>query len=178
MEGSKDGNVVINYPETGSGEGFVSIQNSSLEPFPLLPATASISSAITYVKQAPKDTIVFDESTLSAEMLLELYFEDIGALELATLSRSSSVDGQQVSYSPIKNLSSLKRRYSPSNIISSSASLSTYFSRFGIDLLKRGIYFPFADSNGDIVIKIDSVLDDEDIEVQIISSGTIERVEE
>lgn len=176
MAGSQDGNVVINYPDSN-----VSSSNNdtvSIMPIPFLAAPQKTSSSITYVKQAPKDTIVFDNSTLSPEALLELFFEDIGGIELASLSRADAIDGQDVVYSPIKNLSSIRRRFNPNNIISSAASLDSYFSRFGIDLLRRGVYFPYVDENGSVVVEIDNVLSDEEIEVQIISNGTIERVEQ
>lgn len=177
MIGSEDGKVVIQYPNSGT----VTTQQSStptVYPTPILPTPRRTSGSLTYVKQAPKDTIVFDESSVSAEMLLELYFEDIGGLELSSLSRSDTIDGQEVSYSPIKNLSSVRRRFNPNNIISSATSLDSYFSRFGIDLLKRGPQYPYVDSEGSVVIEIENVLDDEEVEVQILSNGTIEEVEQ
>lgn len=176
MAGSQDGSVVINYPNANNNVG--NDDMVSIMPVPLLPMPTKTSSNITYVKEAPKDTIVFDESSLSAEILLELFFEDIGGIELASLSRADAIDGQDVVYSPIKNLSSIRRRFNPNNIISSAASLDTYFSRFAIDLLRRGVYFPYVDGNGSIVVEIDNVLTDEEIEVQILSNGTIERVEQ
>jgi len=176
MAGSEDGNVVINYPSSQSkydNDPIVSIQ-----PVPLLHTSAQTSNSLTYVKQAPKDTIVFDDAGVGAEALLELYFEDIGGLELASLSRADAIDGQDVSYSPIKNLSSIRRRYNPNNIISSATSLETYFSRFGIDLLKRGVSSPYVDESGSVIIEVNNILSDEEIEVQILSNGTIERVEQ
>jgi hypothetical protein len=144
---------------------------------PMLPISKTVSGDITYVKQAPRDTIVFDESLVSANQLIDLFFEDIGGLELANISRSDLIDGQQQSYSPIKNLSSLKRRFNPNNIIANFSSVNTYFSRFGIDLLKRNIFYPIIDEDtGDLIIEIESVFEDEEIEVQILSSGTIEKV--
>jgi hypothetical protein len=151
----------------------------AVSPTPFLPSSLPTSNQIKYIKQASIDSIVFDESDLTPEILLELLVEDLGGLELATISRSDLVDGQNVSYSVIKNLSSLRRRFDPNNIISSFASLETFFSRFGIDLLKRGTYVPVVDkSNGEIIIEIDRVLPDEEIEVYLVSNGTIERVED
>jgi hypothetical protein len=149
----------------------------SVSATPLLPESLPTSNQIKYVKQAPIDTIVFDESDLTPEILFELLVESLGGLELANISRSDLVDGQTVSYSVIKNLSSLRRRFDPNNIISSFASLETFFSRFGIDLLKRGVYVPVIDQGtGEIIIEIDRVLPDEEVEVYFVSSGTIEKV--
>lgn len=166
--------VVINYPESDSGT-FIPLP--VVRPTPFLPQTGLVSNDLTYVKQAPKDTIVFDNSSVSPEALLELYFEDLGGIELANLSRADAIDGQDVSYSPIKNLASLRRRFNPNNIIASAGNLQDYFSRFGIDLLERGPSYPFVTEDGNVGIEIDIVLDDEEIEVQALSSGTIERVQ-
>lgn len=176
MAGSEDGNVVINYPTMHPNT--VGTSASSINPTPMLSVPAQTSNSLTYVKQAPKDTIVFDNSDISAEVLLELYFEDVGGLELASLSRADAIDGQTATYSPIKNLSSVRRRYNPNNIISSASSIETYFSRFGIDLLKRGVNYPYVDNTGAVVIEVDEVLSDEEIEVQILSNGTIDKVEQ
>lgn len=144
---------------------------------PMLPVARTVSGDITYVKQAPRDTIIFDDESLSSNQLLDLFFEDIGGLELANISRSDLIDGQEATYSPIKNLSSLKRRFNPNNIIANFSSINTYFSRFGIDLLRRNIFYPIIDEDtGDLVIEIENVFEDEEIEVQILSSGTIEKV--
>lgn len=145
---------------------------------PLLPVPKTTSGDITYVKQAPRDTIIFDEGGVNASPLEELLFEDLGGIELANVSRSDLVDGQEVSYSIVKNLSSLRRRFSPNNIISSSASLNTYFSRFAIDLIARGPYYPYVTEDGNVAIEVDTILPDEEIEVQVLLSGTIEEVEE
>lgn len=144
---------------------------------PMLPVAKTVSGDITYVKQAPRDTIIFDDTLISSTQLLDLFFEDVGGLELANISRSDLVDGQESIYSPIKNLSSLKRRFNPNNIIANFSSVNTYFSRFGIDLLRRNIFYPLIDEDtGDLIIEIESVYEDEEIEVQILSSGTIEKV--
>lgn len=174
---SEDGKVVIQVPDVNT----MPIGIIHTKPIHAMPILSKIpidySKGITYVKQAPKDTIVFDDSAVSAEVLLELYFEDIGGIELATISRSDTIDGQQVNYSPIKNLASVRRRFSPNNMIASFTSLNTYFSKFGIDLLARGVYAPYIDENtGSVVIEVDSILSNEEIEVEIVYSGTIEKV--
>lgn len=165
--------VVINYPDPDD----TPIRIPDIRATPFLPQSGLSSNDLTYVKKAPKDTIVFDDSAVSPEALLELYFEDLGGLELANLSRADAVDGQDVSYSPIKNLSSLRQRFNPNNIIASIGNLENYFSRFGIDLLERGIYAPYVTEDGNVAIEIDNVLGDEEIEVQVLSNGTIERIE-
>lgn len=150
---------------------------NNITALPMMPVPRTASGETTYVKQAPIDTVVFDEQNVSADPLLELLYEDLAGLELATVSRSDTVDGQNVSYNIVKNLSSVKRKFNPNNIIYSSSSANTYFSRFSIDLLQRGIYYPYFDEDGNLIIEIDESLEDEEIEVYIVSDGTIDEVE-
>lgn len=130
----------------------------------------------TGVKQAEPDIILFNEEPISPELLLELQYEDIAGAELINITRSDIIDGQNVVYTPIKNLSDLSRKYNPNNIISLPSISNSPLSRFAIDLINRGIYEPYFDDNGDLVIEVDSVLADEIIEVEIDTSGTINEV--
>lgn len=131
----------------------------------------------TGIKQADPDIVLFDSESISPEFLLELQYEDIAGMELINISRSDIIDGQDVVYSPVKNLSSIRRRYNPNNIINVPELSASFFSRFGIDLLQRGMNDPYFDDEGNLVIEIDDVKDGEIIEVEIDTSGTIEDVE-
>ena len=131
----------------------------------------------TGVKQADPDIVIFDTETISPELLIQLEYENISGTELINISRSDIIDGQQVVYSPIKNLSSLRRKYNPNNIISLTSTTESIFSKYLIDLVGRGPREPYFDDNGDLVIEIESVFDDEDIETEIDVNGTINTVE-
>lgn len=131
----------------------------------------------TGIKQADPDIVLFDSENISPELLLELQYEDIAGMELINISRSDIIDGQDVIYSPVKNLSSIRRRYNPNNIISLPELSSSFFSRFAIDLVQRGMYEPYFDEDGNLVIEIEDVKEDEVIEVEIDTNGTIEEVE-
>jgi hypothetical protein len=144
-------------------------------PSPILPNFRPMTSNFA-IKQAPIDTVVFDDTTFPPAMLEDLMYEDIGGIELANMSRSDLIDGQDVSYTPIKNLSSLRRRFNPNNIISSSTSSGNNFSKFSIDLISRGMNVPYLDYDGNLVIEIDEVHENEVIDVEIASSGTINTV--
>jgi hypothetical protein len=128
------------------------------------------------IKQADPDIVLFDSESISPELLLELQYEDISGMELINISRSDIIDGQDVIYSPVKNLSSIRRRYNPNNIISSPELSSSFFSRFGIDLIQRGMNDPYFDEQGNLVIEIDDIKENEVIEVEIDTNGTIEEV--
>jgi hypothetical protein len=172
-------NYLANYVPSSSGDG----GGSSPAPPPPPPTppdpwiTTSDYVAPQGVKQAEPDVILFNDEAISPELLLQLQYEDVAGIELINISRSDVIDGQNVAYSPIKLLSSLRRRYNPNNIIALPLTSSDVFSRFGIDLVLRGIKKPYFNENGDLVVEIDEVLEDEIIEVEIDTSGTINRVD-
>jgi hypothetical protein len=129
------------------------------------------------VKQADPDIVISREETISPELLLQLQYEDVSGIELVNISRSDLIDGQDVLYSPIAQLSLLRRKYNPNNIIALDSSSSNPFARYGIDLVLRGIREPYFDEQGNLVIEIDQVFDDEIIEAEIDLNGTINTVD-
>lgn len=179
-------NVAQRQTESSSGGGGGSQQQASPtesnpSPPPAKPpdpwTRSSNYKPPTGIKQADPDIVLFDSENISPELLLELQYEDIAGMELINISRSDIIDGQDVIYSPVKNLSSIRRRYNPNNIISLPELSSSFFSRFAIDLVQRGMNEPYFDEEGNLVIEIDNVRDDEVIEVEIDTNGTIEEVE-
>jgi hypothetical protein len=127
------------------------------------------------VKVAPSDIIQFDDSSVGIAMISDLLYEDIGAVELANISRTDLIDGQEVLYSPIKNLSNIRREFNPNNVIATARN-SDFFSRFAIDASVRGMHEPYFNANGDLVIEIDTILGSEEVEVQVLSTGTIDLI--
>lgn len=164
-----------------SGGGQSSPTTSNPSPPPARPPDPWIRSsnyvAPTGIKQADPDIVLFDSAGVSPELIFQLEYENLSGMELINISRSDIIDGQDVIYSPIKNLSSIRRRYNPNNIISLPELSSSFFSRFAIDLIQRGMNDPYFDDEGNLVIEIDNVRDDEVIEVEIDTNGTIEEVE-
>jgi hypothetical protein len=145
-------------------------------PAPVLPQYKPANITSRNFKVAPTDIIQFDDNSIEIALISDLLFEDIGATELANMSRSDLIDGQDVVYAPIKNLPTVRREFNPNNIVATSYE-TDYFSRFAIDLSLRGIQEPYFDDNGDLVIEIDTVEDSEEIQVQILTNGTIDLVE-
>jgi hypothetical protein len=129
------------------------------------------------VRQADPDIVIFNEDAISPELLIELGYEDISGIELINISRSDIIDGQNVSYSAVKQLSALRRRYNPNNIIALPELSSSFFSRFQIDIVLRGIQEPYFNESGDLVIEINDIKDDEVIDVEIDTNGTINEVD-
>lgn len=160
-----------------SGGGGGSPAPPAPPPAPLLPTFVPITSSITAIKQAPIDTVVFNEDTVSIQQLTELLYEQIGGMELINIAREDTVSGQDVIYSPISNIGSIWGQFNPNNVIAVGSSFDTFFSRFAIDLILRGMNIPYFNEDGDLIIEIDDVLSDEEIHYQIASSGTINEVD-
>jgi LysM repeat protein len=164
----------------------------STNPTPLTPAditTASVAAALPPpppVKTAPIDTVLFNDDELPIEVMTDLIFENIGGQELINIARNDIINGQQVSYQPIKNLSSIQQQYNPNNILSVQATSDKYFANFPIKLENKiprtgtgpsGKHVYLDSTNGNIVIEAVNVEADEQIEVEITVSGTIYEAE-
>lgn len=151
------------------------------------------------VKIATPDLIIFDEESVSIETMTDLIFEDIGGYELATISRHDLINGQKVVYSPIKNLTDLYLQYNPNNVLRLQSS-DSYFKSLslsifdhlpicgtGYDLVEKqgepdkskwtkvpnckSVYID--PITGDLVINLINVKENEQVEVQVLTSGGI-----
>jgi hypothetical protein len=133
-------------------------------------------------KTAPIDTVLFEDSGMSIEIMTDLIFEDIGGHELLSISRNDIINGQQVSYSPIKNLGLIQQRYNPNNILKLQSTSETYFANFAIKFEEKvplegngpdGANVYIEEETGDLIIETINMNNDEQIEVQIAINGTI-----
>ena len=118
--------------------------------------------------------------------MTDLIFENIGGHELINIARNDIINGQQVSYQPIKNLSSIQQQYNPNNILSVQATSDKYFSNFPIKLENKiptpgtgpnGKHIYLDSATGNLVIETVNIEEDEQIEVEITVSGTIYEAE-
>lgn len=133
-------------------------------------------------KTAPIDTILFDDQSISPEIMADLVFEDIGGHELLSISRNDIVNGQPVSYSPIKNLGLVQQRYNPNNILGLQSTSDKYFANFAIKFDEKvplqgnginGLNVYIEEATGDLIIETINMNSDEQIEVQVAINGTI-----
>jgi hypothetical protein len=133
------------------------------------------------VKTATLDIILFDEENIPTDGMFDQIFENIGGQELISITRSDIVNGQKISYQPIKNLSAIQQRYNPNNILSLQQTADKFFAGFSIKLEDKipetgngtngeNIYL---NSTGDLIIELINVNPDEQVETQISVSGTI-----
>ncbi len=143
--------------------------------------TAS-SASTTQVKSATKDIIIFDDEAIPVALMADLIFEDIGGQELINIARRDTVNGQKISYQPIKNLSSIEQQYNPNNIVSLQSTSDKYFANFPIKLDDKipetgggtgGDYVYIDTVTGNLVVEAVNLESDEQIEIQIARSGTI-----
>lgn len=164
-----------------TGNGYSSPTTTVPLPPPATPPspwnTIPTYTAPTGIKQAQPDIVLDPDIDTSGDYIVERFFEELGGTELINLSRYDLIDGIDVVYNPIANLSSLRRRYNPNNIIALDVLSDNEFSKVSIDLLSRGPQEPYFDDNGDLVIEIDIIRTEENIEAEISLSGTVSRIE-
>jgi hypothetical protein len=164
-----------------------------IDPEPMTPATTPTAAAPVAaqpppppVKTAPIDTVLFDDEGTPIEVMTDLIFENIGGHELINIARNDIVNGQQVSYQPIKNLSSIQQQYNPNNILSLQSTSDKYFANFSIKLENKipqpgtgpnGAHVYLDNNTGNMIIEAINLEIDEQIEVEITTSGTIYEAE-
>jgi hypothetical protein len=155
---------------------------------PISTPTATVATPIAAVpvKTAPIDTVLFDKESVPIEVMTDLIFENIGGHELINIARNDIVNGQQVIYQPIKNLSSIQQQYNPNNILSLQSTSDKYFANFSIKLENKipdpgsgpnGSYVYLDNNTGNLVIEAINLELDEQIEAEITVSGTIYEAE-
>jgi len=151
---------------------------------PQTPASTSVSNKMPAnpVKTAPIDTVLFNDESLSIEIMADLIFEDIGGHELINIARNDIINGQQISYTPIKNLGLIQQKYNPNNILGLQATSEKYFANFPIKFEEKvpvegngpnGSNVYFDDVTGDLIIEGVNLNKDELFEVEVSLNGTI-----
>ena len=151
---------------------------------PQTPASTSVSNSAppNPVKTAPIDTVLFNDDSMSIEIMADLIFEDIGGHELINIARNDIINGQQISYTPIKNLGLIQQKYNPNNILGLQATSEKYFANFPIKFEEKvpaegngpnGSNVYFDDVTGDLIIEGVNLNKDELFEVEVSLNGTI-----
>jgi hypothetical protein len=163
------------------GNAPASVNITATPPAPTIMSTI-ITEPTPPVKTAPIDTILFDEAAVPIDIMSDLIFENIGGQELISIVRSDIVNGQKISYQPIKNLSSIQQQYNPNNILGLQQTANRFFAGFSIKLEDKipevgnglnGENVYFDESTGDLIIEFVNLSNDEQIETQITVNGTI-----
>jgi len=159
-------------------------EQPDVDPIPLTSSLLPVSNTPPPppAKTAPIDTVLFEDSGMSIEIMTDLIFEDIGGHELLSISRNDIINGQQVSYSPIKNLGLIQQRYNPNNILKLQLTSDTYFANFAIKFEEKvplegngpnGENVYIEEETGDLIIETVNMNNDEQIQIEIAINGTI-----
>lgn len=160
----------------------------SVSPFPDTPYKSMLSGQpnVKQVLTAPIDTILTDSEILPIEIITDLIFENIAGQELINIARNDTINGQKITYQPIRNLYLIQQEYNPNNIINMQTTSDKYFKNFTIKFESRvpdegsgpnGEFIYIDPSNGDLVIDFVNIEQGEQVEVQIITTGTIYEAE-
>ena len=134
-----------------------------------------------------RDVVDYSVEGIDVATLQNLLFENIGANELVKFERHDTIEGTNARYDIISNLSDIKKQFDPSSLISRQKPDASYFDIFTIRLDNKipdskylnenGLEnYLYIDTNGDLVIELVNIDEDELVELQIDSSGTIYKV--
>ena len=171
--------IIVN--PTNTGGNVANYYVTATPPAPSLSTAIVVTPPPPAIKTATLDIILFDEESVPIDGMFDQIFENIGGQELISITRSDIVNGQKISYQPIKNLSAIQQRYNPNNILSLQQTADKFFAGFSIKLEDKipqigngangeNVYL---NATGDLIIEFININPDEQIETQISVSGTI-----
>lgn len=147
--------------------------------------SSNLSGTSVDIKIAQSNLFLIKDEDVPIEVMTDLIFEDIGGQEIISIARNTSINGQDVLYQPIKNLSAIALQYNSENILSIQNSSNSYFNNFSIKLEN---YIPINTKtdpvdgiepveieqfSGDIIINLVNVKNGEQAEVQILKTGSV-----
>lgn len=149
-----------------------------METRPDYPTTQTVNTSNDSVKIATPDIVLIKDEVIAAQIMTDLIFQDIGGQEIINIARNDMINGQNVIYQPIKNITTLFSQYNPQNIVTIHGTDKDYFKNFAINLSDKLLEWlperPYIYiENGDLVIEVQNMLPSESIEVQTISNVTV-----
>jgi hypothetical protein len=143
------------------------------------------------VKVATPDILILTEEAMSPEVMTDLIFEDIGGQEIISIARNDIINGQNVLYQPIKNITSLFYQYNPQNILALQKTDKDYFKNFPISLQSHipecgtgydvvsnvevsNCKYVYVDpATGNLIINVINMLPGQEVEVQIMTTASV-----
>lgn len=172
---SKESNATVDTGIPGTGSITIDTSYTGLDSTPS-------------IKIPNKDNVLsLNKDNYDVAQITSLVFEKLGAVELTKFTRSETVEGNNRYYNVISNLSSIRKEFDPSNLVSSQKSDDSLFNAFSIKLQNKipgDIYlqnrnldnFIYIDTDGNLVIELDNMTQDELVEIEIDTNGTIVEV--
>ncbi|MEI7674821.1 MAG: hypothetical protein WCI60_03750 [bacterium] len=156
-------------------------------------ATTTATKVVPEIKIASPSLVALGNEALPIDYMTDLIFEDIGGQEMINISRNDIINGQNIIYQPIKNITDIFLQYNPQNILKLQDTSAAYFRNFPIHLEDKipncgagytlqpvtlnkveNCNIVYVDPvDGSIVISVINLEKNEQIEVQIMSQGSI-----
>lgn len=136
----------------GGGSVTPQVKTTSISAYPDLPLSAS--STLYFLRKSEEDRAIRSappivDFTLQQQVPVNntasvffKEFEYFNARALSTILRNDMVNGQNIKYSPITNVSDINITYNPNNLVALQSTLQSYFDAFEINLDK---YIPIAE---------------------------------
>lgn len=132
------------------------------------------------IKPATPDLILFNNSSIPVEYMTDLIFEEIGGQEILGVSRGDIVNGQNVIYTPIKNLTTIESKYNSNSLLPLSNTSKNTFDNYQIKLEN---YIPetgtgangeivYVDANAsELVVNVIGMKNNDQVEIEVLYKG-------
>jgi hypothetical protein len=164
---------------------------SRVSPAPQMPisfgsgSSSPASALAAFAAQAAiPDYVLLKNEDIPIEFLSDLLLENIGGQEILSITRNDLINGQNVSYQPIRNAQALYQQYNPLNIISVNDTSRNFFDGFSVNLLDYvpnvgngpAPDFPYAyvdQASGDLIVNTVNVSGNLKVEVQISRTARV-----
>lgn len=133
------------------------------------------------VKVADPQYIIVGDEQVSIDIMSNIIFEEIGSQEIINIDRSDTVFGSALLHEGIQNNNKILQNYNSYTLAPVSGTSYEYFKNFTIDLGKKipevgnglngeNVYIDSSTEN--LVIEFVNIESDEQIEINILISGT------
>lgn len=163
-------------------QGGANLVVAAIPPTPPPPATIVVLPPP--IKTATPQYILPGEDVMAPEIMVDLIFENISGQELLSLSRHDLINGDNISNQLISNISKINQIYDSKNLLPMALTSNKYFGNFAIKLNNKiplvgngengsNIY---VDSDNSIIIEFVNLANDEQVELQVATNGTIYKV--
>jgi hypothetical protein len=132
------------------------------------------------IKPATPDLIVFNDGAIPVEYMTDLTFEQIGGQEILGVSRGDLVNGQDVVYTPIQNLSTIEAKYNSKNLLPLSDTSKTIFDNYPIKLENyipeegtgsQGEIVYIDEAAEELVVSVIGMQNNDQVEIQVLYKG-------
>lgn len=139
----------------------------AVSPTPLSASTNYSNPVRPDVLAADPDVILIAQSDIPIELQADLVLQNIGGTELIQIIRHDMVNGQDVSYQPIKNIKALAVEFNPNTIVGFVPTLQGNKESYSISLDDCLVDNPIYIDGEDIVVQLQNLTDTDVIELAV-----------